>query len=69
MEKGDSNEYPQHMFLWRSDENYPSIIIKYHICSTDNAKNAKTTISSLTKSADYTALVYFIWTLGTSVHK
>ena len=27
--RGDSNEYPQHMFLWRTDENYPSIIIKY----------------------------------------
>ena len=24
--RGDSNEYPQHMFLWRTDENYPSII-------------------------------------------
>ena len=22
-------EYPQHMFLWRTDENYPLIIIKY----------------------------------------
>ena len=22
-------EYPQHLFLWRTDENYPSIIIKY----------------------------------------
>ena len=20
-----SNEYPQHMFLWRTDENYPSM--------------------------------------------
>ena len=27
--RGDSNEYPQHMFLWRTDENYPSLIIKY----------------------------------------
>ena len=26
---GDSNEYPQHMFLWRTGENYPSLIIKY----------------------------------------
>ena len=25
----DSNEYPQHMFLWRTDKNYPSIIIRY----------------------------------------
>ena len=25
----DSNEHPQHMFLWRNDENYHSIIIKY----------------------------------------
>ena len=22
-------EYPQHLFLWRTDENYPSIVIKY----------------------------------------
>ena len=44
MDRGDSNEYPQHMFLWteailmsthnisfltRTDENYPSIIMKY----------------------------------------
>ena len=27
--RGDSNEYIQHMFLLRTDENYPSIIIKY----------------------------------------
>ena len=27
--QGDSNEYPQHMFLSRNDENYPSIFIKY----------------------------------------
>ena len=26
---GNSNEYPQHVFLWRTDENYPWIIIKY----------------------------------------
>ena len=25
----DSNEYPQHTFLWRIGENYPSVIIKY----------------------------------------
>ena len=25
----DSIGYQQHMFLWRTDENYPSIIIKY----------------------------------------
>ena len=25
----DSNEYPQHMFLWRTDEDYTSIIIRY----------------------------------------
>ena len=24
--RGDSNEFPQHMFLWTTDENYPSII-------------------------------------------
>ena len=35
--RGDSNEYPQHKFLWRTEENYPSIIIifcvrdKYHL--------------------------------------
>ena len=27
--RGDSNEYPHHMFLWRTDENYPSVIIRY----------------------------------------
>ena len=27
--RGDSNENQQHMFLWRTDENYPSIILKY----------------------------------------
>ena len=26
---GTSNEYPQHMFLWRIRENYPIIITKY----------------------------------------
>ena len=26
---GDSNEYPQHKFLWRIEENYPSIVISY----------------------------------------
>ena len=26
---GNSNEYPQHMFLWRTDKNYFLIIIKY----------------------------------------
>ena len=26
--QGDSNEYQQHMFLWRTDKNYPSIISK-----------------------------------------
>ena len=25
---GDFNEYPQHMFLWRTIENYPLIITK-----------------------------------------
>ena len=28
-QRGDSNEYPQHTFLWRTGKNYPSIIIKY----------------------------------------
>ena len=27
--QGDSNEYPQHIFLLRNMKNYPSIIIKY----------------------------------------
>ena len=26
---GDSNDYPQHIFLWRNKQNYPSIITKY----------------------------------------
>ena len=29
LQQGDSNEYPQRMILWRTDENYPLIIIKY----------------------------------------
>ena len=28
-ERGDSNEYRQHMFLWRNKQNYPLIITKY----------------------------------------
>ena len=31
-DQGSSNEQPQHMFLWRSKENYPSNIIKYPPC-------------------------------------
>ena len=27
--RGNSNEYPQHMFLWRNKQNYPLIITKY----------------------------------------
>ena len=27
--QGDSNEYPQHMFLWRNKQNDPVIIPKY----------------------------------------
>ena len=27
--RSDSNEYPQHTFLWRTVQNYPLIIIKY----------------------------------------
>ena len=26
---GTSNEYPQQMFLWRTGENYPTVITKY----------------------------------------
>ena len=26
--RGDSNEYPQHMFLWRTTENYPLITLQ-----------------------------------------
>ena len=32
--RGASNEYPQHMFLWRTGENYPRIIIKYSSLSS-----------------------------------
>ena len=28
-QRGDSNEYPQHMFLWRNKQTYPLIITKY----------------------------------------
>ena len=27
--QGDSNEYPQHMFLWRNKQNYHLVITKY----------------------------------------
>ena len=27
--RGASNEYPQHMFLWRNKKNFPKIITKY----------------------------------------
>ena len=27
-QRGNSNEYPQHMFLWRNTQNYPLIIIQ-----------------------------------------
>ena len=27
--QGDSNEYTQHMFLWRNKQNYPLITTKY----------------------------------------
>ena len=29
IKRGTSNEYPQHVFLWRTGENYPRIITKY----------------------------------------
>ena len=39
---GASNEYPQHMFLWRNSENYPGISIKillhYKSCVRDYSK-------------------------------
>ena len=28
--RGDSNEHPQHRFLWRNKQNYHLIIVKYH---------------------------------------
>ena len=28
-QRGASNEYPQHIFLWRTGENYPRIITEY----------------------------------------
>ena len=40
----DSNEYPQHMFLWRNKQNYPLIIIKYPLFhwpkTTENNSNS-----------------------------
>ena len=27
--RGNSSEYPQHMFLWRNNKNYPLVILKY----------------------------------------
>ena len=38
--QGDSNEYPQHMFLWRTDKNYPSIIILL-FCSSEFSTSTK----------------------------
>ena len=35
---GDSNEYPQPLFLWRNIENYPSSIIKW-AASCQNQQN------------------------------
>ena len=36
-QRSDSNEYPQHMFLWRNNKTYPSIILKYPLkCSLDS---------------------------------
>ena len=29
IQRGTSNEYPQHRLLWRNKKNYPRIIIKY----------------------------------------
>ena len=50
--RGNSNEYPHHMFLWRTIENYPLIIIKYPpylfqgymFCSLENLKHMPFTI-------------------------
>ena len=43
-----TNEYPQHTFLWRIDENYPSIIIKYppylFFCMVQYGQTVKTLI-------------------------
>ena len=43
--RGDSNEYPQHMFLWRNKQNYPLIITKYpsylfHLQTTGRRHNS-----------------------------
>ena len=45
-QRGASNEYPQHMVLWRTGENYPRIITKYssltiplHYTEKKNCKN------------------------------
>ena len=50
--QGNSNEYLQHTFLWRTDKTYPSIIIKYPpICSSATDKT-QAYVSIQTISAD-----------------
>ena len=46
--RGASNEYTQHMFLWRNGENYPRIITKYSsLTSPLNYNDIKTEIIRL----------------------
>ena len=35
---GTSNEYPQHMFLWRNKKNFPRIVTRYFSISTGQGK-------------------------------
>ena len=47
--RGDSNEYPQHMFLWRNNDNYPLIILKFlHCVYRNGSKHLATSNSAVT---------------------
>ena len=49
--RGDSNEYPQHMFLWRKMENYPQNIIPTSVLP----KKGKKMVSALNREAEQSA--------------
>ena len=46
---GTSNEYPQHMFLWRTEENYPRVVTKYFL----PLKSSATTKPFSTQSSSF----------------
>ena len=73
---GNSDEYQQHMFLWRTDENYSSVVIKYPpyqflwTCLSENLRSshntmpkAATALSTIraTKAVPYNENVQYIF--------